>query len=88
MIHPTPYDQLDPAAQREVDLQVAQQRLEGVDGALYVLTSPRSPDPDSHHLRRHLAAQVVKASLWLQAGLLGLVACSRCGDRGCDWCNL
>lgn len=37
--------------------------------------------------RRDVAAAIMRATVWEQAGLLGLVTCTRCGDRGCDWCR-
>lgn len=41
----------------------------------------------SPEVRRDVATRVLVASVWQQAGVLGLVRCTRCGDRGCDWCR-
>lgn len=37
--------------------------------------------------RTELASRLLIGSVFAQAGLLGLVSCTRCGDRGCDWCG-
>lgn len=46
-----------------------------------------APRTSSARARRALAHRLMVASVYLQAGLLGVVNCSRCGDRGCDWCS-
>lgn len=45
------------------------------------------PDLVSPWTRRDVAARTMTASVFEQAALLGLLTCSRCGDRGCDWCR-
>lgn len=37
--------------------------------------------------RRRVASGIMLATVYEQAGLLGLVTCTRCGDVGCDWCR-
>lgn len=37
--------------------------------------------------RCELATRIMVSSVFAQAGLMGLVTCTRCGDRGCDWCR-
>lgn len=37
--------------------------------------------------RTELATRLLIGSVFAQAGLLGVVTCTRCGDRGCDWCR-
>lgn len=37
--------------------------------------------------RVRMATRLMVGSLYAQAGLHGLVRCSRCGDTGCDWCG-
>lgn len=50
--------------------------------ALAVLTGEVPTRHPVAYASRHMVT-----SVWVQAGLLGLVACSRCGDLGCDWCQ-
>ena len=37
--------------------------------------------------RVQLAARIMLASVLQQAGIVGLLSCARCGDRGCSWCD-
>lgn len=37
--------------------------------------------------RRRFATRMMLAAVFAQAALLGLVRCTRCGDRGCDMCR-
>lgn len=53
--------------------------------ALYWLKyAPASSTPAA---RQRMAARLMLASVYLQAYLLCVVSCSRCGDTGCDWCR-
>jgi hypothetical protein len=61
--------------------QVDQDRKETVDVAMVWLTGRTSAEP------WRFAHQLMVAGVFRQAGLLGLIDCSRCGDRGCEWCQ-
>jgi hypothetical protein len=67
--------------------QVADEQRAGLDATLMWLTSPgaRTSRPRD---RQHFARTLMLGSVLTQAGLLGLVDCSRCGDLGCNWCGV
>lgn len=70
-----------PVSQATLDAQVAQDMAETVDVALVWLNGRTSAEP------WRFAHQLMVAGVFRQAGLLGLLDCTRCGDRGCDWCQ-
>lgn len=76
-----PVDLLTPAQLARIHEQVDDERRSTVDAVVMWLC--HAPTRTS---RIELATKLMVASLYVQAGLLGLVECSRCGDRGCDWC--
>lgn len=62
-------------------------RREDLRAAVYWLSAGNLRGRGHREERVRMAHQLVCASVWAQAGLLGLVDCSRCGDRGCEWCR-
>lgn len=52
------------------------------DAVIYWLRNTGVPAP----ARRRMALRMMLATVFQQAGILELVDCSRCGDRGCGWC--
>lgn len=56
-------------------------------GAVVLWLSNASPGIVSDAARIDVGARVMLASVFAQAGLMGVVLCTRCGDRGCDWCR-
>lgn len=78
-----PYDLLTPNQRRELEDQADAERHRAIEGTLYWLTHAGVPA----RARRRVAALGMVASVFAQAALLGVVGCSRCGDRGCDWCK-
>lgn len=52
-----------------------------------VLWLRHAPRTSTARGRQALVHRMMMASVFLQAGLLGVVNCTRCGDRGCDWCS-
>jgi hypothetical protein len=69
------------AVAEQLEAQVAQDMRETVDVAMVWLTGRTSAEP------WRFAHQLMVAGVFRQAGLLGLIDCSRCGDRGCAWCQ-
>lgn len=83
MTYLEPIDLLTPNTVARIELQVEQERRSTIDAVMMWID--HGPTPQS---RRELATRLMVASVYVQAGLLGLVRCSRCGDLGCDWCRV
>lgn len=60
------------------------QSLADADRDAAIVMLKHSPMPASG--RRRFVARLMLGSVFAQAGIHGLVDCTRCGDRGCEWC--
>lgn len=73
------------ATEAVVEAFVAELRADAVAGAVLWLSHAGAASVTA---RRDVAARIMRASVYEQAGVLGLVRCTRCGDQGCGHCQL
>lgn len=83
MTYTLPYDLLTHGQRRQLQAQADEERRTTRDAVMYWLLNSGV----NRKARREFAARTLLGSVFAQAALVGLLSCSRCGDRGCDYCR-